>query len=422
MKGFKFHKLKLLALMAVLLLAALLFVIINDKTVNSSKLGPTPTVLISIDGFRHDYLTKYQPSQLIEIAKKGLTVEHFLPIYPSKSFPNHLSIITGSYSARHGIVHNRFYSKDKDKVYDKGAAAKDPSWITALPLWTLAEQQGLRSAVVFWPEAQARVAQVLPQDAIGWQRGVSDQQIINKIISFANRSRDTRPDLIVGYLSSIDFVGHTFGPDAPQMASAINQLNRGIGRLTQALAKLDHRVNLIIVSDHGMSDVSNAKALQWQKLIAPNNDLKVINGITQLMISARHGTEATAQLYRLRRQLVDRADGRYRVLTDDDLRKLSHKGANSADIICEAVMPYLFSDTQRLRPGRGNHGWDVNNNPDMAGFMVASGPSFKPNQYLDKAENIHLYPLLAHILGLRINHQIDGQLATLRPYLVENDG
>lgn len=381
------------------------------------KVRPVTTLLISIDGFGHDYLEKFQPPQLLAIAADGLRIKRFLPIYPSKSFPNHLSIITGSYSARHGLVHNKFYSNNKDKFYHKGAAGQDPSWLTALPLWTLAEQQGLHSAVIFWPEAEADIAQILPQDLVPWQRAVGDQFVIDKIVAMIDRPADLRPDLIVGYLSSVDSAGHEFGPDSPQVARTVLKLDRGIARLRAAITKLDRQVNLIIVSDHGMSDLSTARAIVWPQLISPNDQVKVVNGGTQLMITAQHGSDAGAELRRLRAQLVKNAGGRYRVLTDRDLTGLSHVGPNVADIICEVVAPHLFSATTTLGSGRGNHGWDVNNNPEMAGFLVAAGPGFKSGQLMASAENIHLYPLLAALLGLEIKQPIDGKLAVLAPYL-----
>ena len=375
------------------------------------------TLLISIDGFRHDYLDKYRPPELLTIANEGLRVSKLLPIYPSKTFPNHLSIITGKYAANHGIVHNEFYSKAKGKVYKKGSAAKDPSWINGLPLWLLAQEQGVRSAVVFWPEANAKLSIDLPQDIIKWHRGVSDKELIDKLINLLERAPQKRPQFIATYLSSVDMAGHAFGPNSKKLAQAVSYIDDQIARLRRQIKRLNLQVNLVIVSDHGMSDLSDAKKIIWSDLINPNEQVVVINAGTQLMISGKQHVNAQAELTRLKTQLQHQANGRYQVLEPNQLAELSYVGPNVADIICEVLPPYIFTDGMFSILSNGNHGWNVNNNPDMAGFMVASGPNFTANSVISATENINVYPLIATLLKLTIKHKIDGKLTVFAPHL-----
>lgn len=73
------------------------------------------------------------------------------PSYPSITFPNHYSIITGLYPSHHGLVDNIFYDPNRKEMYKIGSkTVTDGSWYGGLPLWGLAEKQGMVAASLFW--------------------------------------------------------------------------------------------------------------------------------------------------------------------------------------------------------------------------------------------------------------------------------
>jgi len=122
--------------------------IVPENTIN-------PVVLISLDGFRYDYIEKYQPPNLLALINTGVRAERMVPVYPSKTFPNHISIATGMYPSKHGIVHNEFYDRKLNDVYAMGKAFKQPKWMQGTPIWIHAERNGITSASYFWPESDS---------------------------------------------------------------------------------------------------------------------------------------------------------------------------------------------------------------------------------------------------------------------------
>jgi predicted AlkP superfamily pyrophosphatase or phosphodiesterase len=127
-------------------------------TANTAQPNSEQTVvLISIDGFRHDYIELHGAPNIEKIAQQGIRAEGLIPVYPSKTFPNHLSIVTGQYPSSHGIVDNNFYDTERKQHYRMGDGVKDSTWLTTLPIWNLAEFQGVKAATFFWPESEARI-------------------------------------------------------------------------------------------------------------------------------------------------------------------------------------------------------------------------------------------------------------------------
>jgi len=162
----------------------------------------TPTViLLSIDGFSYEYLEQYKPPNLLALANSG-TVAELLPVYPSKTFPNHLSIITGSYPINHGISNNSFYNPTLGKKYIKGAGKKNPAWLTAEPFWYVAMQQDIKAAVYFWPESE--VVGKTPTYNIPFNKKDSNKARFTQIIKWLELPAADRPRFIASYFSTVD--------------------------------------------------------------------------------------------------------------------------------------------------------------------------------------------------------------------------
>ncbi len=118
-------------------------------------------VLVSLDGFRWDYAKRDGATHLLALGRKGVWApEGMLPSYPSLTFPNHFTIVTGLYPEHHGLVANNFYDESKQARYgiSDPKAVTDGTWYTGVPLWSLAESQGMRAACIFWPGSEAEIA------------------------------------------------------------------------------------------------------------------------------------------------------------------------------------------------------------------------------------------------------------------------
>ena len=108
-------------------------------------------ILVSFDGFRHDYVEQIDAPNFKALMKKGAYAEALIPSFPSKTFPNHYSIVTGLYPGNHGLVDNSFYDPKRNELFElkNRQRATDPYYFGGTPLWQLARRKGLKSASFF---------------------------------------------------------------------------------------------------------------------------------------------------------------------------------------------------------------------------------------------------------------------------------
>lgn len=375
-------------------------------------------ILISIDGFANYYLEKYQPKNILALANSGVRAKALLPIYPSKTFPNHLSIVTGVYPANHGIIHNRFYRPDLKQHYYLGAGKDNPAWLTALPIWTVAEQQGVKTAIYFWPESETKIAGQLPSYYFPYQHNTPNITRINQLINWLKLPPNQRPQLLVSYFSTLDSAGHKYGPDSREVKQAIQDIDRLIGMLITRLEdEISQEVNIILVSDHGMANITPT-AIDVDNLITKTKSLKLINGQTQLFIYSNNAQDIEDAKTQLLAQ-PDKVKSKYRVYLKKEYPKhWQMKGKLRAipDLIVEAIIPATFR-YQNKDTGAATHGYDPLNNRDLDAIFIANGPSFNVKQVIEPFENIHIYPMLIEVLGLTNNHIVDGENKVLQPII-----
>lgn len=187
-------------------------------------------VLVSIDGLRWDYIEKHGAPNLKAMAERGVRAQKLIPVYPTKTFPNHISIITGLLPVNHGIVDNSFCDKArKNDCYSMGKALGDSTWVKGIPLWNLAKMQGLKSATYFWPESDALFNGMTPDYFYHYSKYSDYQSRVDQIIQWLSLPKAQRPRFIASYFSLVDSMGHEFGPDAPQTRDAVKQLDELMG-------------------------------------------------------------------------------------------------------------------------------------------------------------------------------------------------
>lgn len=377
----------------------------------------SPTVvMISLDGFRWDYLDKYPSPNLNAIAHHGVRAQQMRPAYPTKTFPNHISLITGLYPTHHGIVDNHFYDKERKEHYSMGDGGKDSTWISGIPLWDLAEMNSVKAATYFWPESDARINGMTPSYYYHYSKQARYEDRIQQIIRWLTLPSATRPHFIAGYFSLVDTNGHRFGPDAPETAAAVKRVDDMIGLLRAGLKQqVPYPVNLIVVSDHGMAAIDPNQVIDYQALPV-SDDFEIVNSSTRLMLYAKPGvTDAAIQAQG--KALAAVANHRYRWLTAKELAAQHYVDSpRIADIILETQAPRFFDKIPPYEAYTGGmHGYIYTK--DMGALFVAEGPAFKSGVVLPPFDNVDVYPLVAHILNLPLHSAIDGTLTPLLPAL-----
>ena len=375
-------------------------------------------VLVSIDGFRWDYLDWPQATNMRSIAAQGSRVTKLRTVNPSKTFPGHLSIATGLHPTQHGVIDNYFCRSDRSDCYSMGKGRKDPSWLAGIPLWTLVEQQGGRASTFFWPESDAPFANKLPTDYRAFDGRVPHRERVQQVVDWLSLPADQRPDLVTLYFSVVDSASHTYGPTAPATLSAIVEVDRQIAVLWQAIESLNLRegtdINLMLVSDHGMSEVDPNLFIDTNTLPRPKG-FKRVNGTTRVTYYQR---DPDADIDALSGALDRLSQDRWRRLSSRDLAERHfehHPGVG--DLIIETAPPRVFRrGGGRDADLRGMHGYPATVE-DMAAFLVAVGPDFQEGKVIPEAHQLDVYPVAATLLGLEVPDTIASDGGPLRAIL-----
>jgi predicted AlkP superfamily pyrophosphatase or phosphodiesterase len=383
---------------------------------NGSRQEQEPYVIfISADGFRHDLADKYQATHLLALRAGGIAAESMTPAYPSVTFPNHYSLATGLYPSHHGLVDNSFFDPAAGKRYSIGdrKAVEDSSFYGGTPLWVLAERQKLLSASFFWVGTEAPVDGVRPTYYYRFNNNISLDTRLKAVKDWLTMPPAQRPHLIFFYLSPVDHAEHLFGPDSKEAEDAVHIVDECIGKMTRIVDSLHLPVNYVFVSDHGMGAVDTL-----HPIVPPAIDtakFKIAFGGTMIHLYAKNKADIAPEYAALKASadgydvyLPDQTPARWHYTAADDLH---HR---IGDILLVAHFPRIFHDRGRMLAGE--HGYDPAI-PDMGATFYAWGPAFRQGVTIPAFENVNVYPLIAHILGLTIDQPIDGSLDRLRGVL-----
>jgi len=372
-------------------------------------------LLISFDGFRWDYTERGITPNMRQMAKEGVQALSFQPAFPSKTFPNHYSIVTGLYPQNHRLINNRFINPFNNERYQVGdsISVRNAKWYGGEALWETAQRQGVLSASFFWPGSEVNLSYRRPTYFKRYDGSVALEQRIEGIIKWLQLPGKKRPHLLFLYFSNTDTQGHRFGPNSPQINQAIRFLDRELGVLFKKLDKIGMKdsVNVILVSDHGMTRLLPKGLIKLQDIL--NNRKVRMTGYGPLVQFFTRSDKEKEALYRL---LSKHAKG-FNVYKKEEIPEYFHYSKNAfiGDIIAVANLGYSFirnndelKKVLKRRP-QGDHGYD-NHTLDMQGIFLACGPAFKVNYRCSTLWNIDVYPLVCKVLGLVPNQEIDGRL------------
>ncbi len=368
------------------------------------------TILVSIDGFHPDYLTPTATPNLSALAKAG-AMSAMRPSFPSVTFPNHYTLVTGLRPDRHGIVSNAMEDAarpgERFKLSDARQSLDPFWWDGAEPIWASAEKQGVRTATMFWPGSEVAIRGTRPSDWQRFDQSVSNPQRVAAIIDWLRRPAATRPKFLTLYFDTVDTAGHKYGPDAPETRAAAGEVDARIGDLVRELNALGQPANIIVTSDHGMAQVSAARVIKTETLV-PLADVNTLYDGPYLALSPLAGKTASVEAALLRPH--DHMEcWRKR---DIPARFAYGNHPRVPAILCLAETGWMVTsrpvDSKYLG---GAHGFD-NDAPEMRAIFIASGPAIVPQATLSTFDNVDVYPLLAKLIGIRPEPN-DGDATTL---------
>jgi predicted AlkP superfamily pyrophosphatase or phosphodiesterase len=383
-------------------------------------------VLVSLDGFRWDYAKHDGAVNLLALGRKGVWApEGMLPSFPSLTFPNHFSIVTGLYPEHHGLVANSFYDPAKQARYgmSDAKAVRDGSWYGGVPLWSLAEAQGMHAACLFWPGSEAEIAGHRPTWYAVFDNKTQatddvEQARIDDAVALLKMPEAERPHFITIYYSEPDHEGHEFGPDAAQTKAAVLKMDGMIGRLKKALDATKLPIDLVVVSDHGMVKEQGG----WINL-DEFADLSNFETAGPLLYGKTE--EDRVRVY----DKLKHASSQFVVYRRKDVPAGLDYNQNprEGDPVVIATGPYAIrahkpqGDRPDNPPEPGMHGFDPRRVSEMKASFFAIGPDIVAGKTVAPFENVNLYPWIAHMLGLQPG-KIDGSLNVLAGTLRDNGG
>jgi predicted AlkP superfamily pyrophosphatase or phosphodiesterase len=386
---------------------------------------PPVTILVSIDGFRADYLDRGVTPNLNALAKGGISAA-MRPSFPSKTFPNHWTLVTGVRPDRNGIVSNNMEAVERPGEKFTMEDSQDPFWWNAAePLWATAEKAHLRSATMFWPGSNVAWGGTMapawphpitggtrPEDWWPFDMAIDARQRVDGVIDWLRRPAETRPRFVTLYFDTVDTAGHTFGPAAPETTAAVRGVDAMIGRLVAGLRTLGQPANLVIVADHGMAETSWTRTIALDKVADPA-DYRLFESGPFASFYPVPGHEAALE------KALLRPHEHMQCWRKSDIPARFHYGANPRvpPYFCLAETGWLTVKTAPTREGdRGNHGWD-NMAPEMAALFVANGPGIRPAGKLASFDNVDVAPLIRDLLGLPVGTNLDGDDTPFRRVL-----
>jgi len=371
-----------------------------------SGAGQPYVVLVSLDGFRYDYAARDKARHLLAIRDAGAAARSLLPSFPSVTFPNHTSIITGLYPAHHGIVANGFFDPMRRAQFEVAKTAADGSWYGGTPLWVLAEQQHTRAAVEFWPGSDGVIDGTRPSYWTPFDDSVPAEKRMEQILAWLRLPEAQRPHFLALYLSDTDHAGHQYGPDALQTRQAVARVDQVVGKLWDAMQTLALPVNLIIVSDHGMV---NADRVVDLRRFADLSKVRVVSSGPVALVYAPD-EETREKVYRSLKGKSRDFDVYRREESPPEWHYTGNGRIGDLVVVAQQPCDLAASDTAARK---GNHGYDVRRVPAMQGIFYAIGQNIRAKARVDSVENVNVYPLVAKMLGLQLPENLDGSPAAL---------
>ncbi|XP_057211302.1 venom phosphodiesterase 1 [Triplophysa rosa] len=390
---------------------------VQDQCINMSSpqcpasFQKQPLLLVSLDGFRAEYLQTW--SSLVPVLDKmrkcGTSTPFMQAGFPSKTFPNHYSIVTGLYAESHGLVDNNMYDPMFDASFNLSNSEKDnPRWYQGQPIWNTVRYQGLKAGTFFWPGSDVAINGTFPDIYMNYNGKVPFEERVLTVLKWLQLPQDRRPDFLTLYLEEPDKSGHSFGPVSGGLITALQGVDRLMGQLMNGLKQLNlHRcVNIIIIADHGMEETSCDRKEVLQEFVGNINHLYVTEGPFG-RIRARDKTHTLDAAALVANMTCKRSEQQIKAYLKHHLPKRLHYANNKRiEDVAVLVQPrWLFERRQGSLTfcSGGDHGYD-NDVYSMQAMFLSLGPKFLFQTEVEPFSNIELYNLMCDVLEITPSH------------------
>ncbi|XP_066925443.1 venom phosphodiesterase 2-like [Clytia hemisphaerica] len=408
----RYRKLAIVIITLVILIAVVTtttIVLLKNNTGEAAKLkenidhsGRKISLLVSLDGFRAEYLTRGITPNLDKLASNGVRANFLRPAFPPKTFTNHYTIATGLYPESNGMVANNFYDPDLKDNFKIGPKAGESKWWLGEPIWVTANKSGLNTASFYWVGSEAEIKGIRPTFWKKFDASVPWSARVNQVIDWMKLPvNESRPEFITLYFEEPDKKGHKYGPLSPQVTEMIKKADQTIGDLMSKMHEnsLDNQVNVIVVSDHGMAEVDCRNNVTL--VDKTNTSLFYYQGLGSFSMLNSKDENDTSTIYNNLRCSSKNLNIYSKI--NDYMPKRFHftnsRRIGDVTIVPNAPWSVILKDNGRCYPDRGSHGFD-NLDEDMKAIFVASGPSFKEGYQFDHLFNIEIYNLLTDLLKI----------------------
>lgn len=361
-------------------------------------------LLVSFDGWRADYGSVAPTPNLDALARRGVRAQSLIPSFPSKTFPNHYTIVTGLYPQHHGIVANVMEDPAIGKRFTMSApTALDPRWWGGEPLWNTAQRQGLRSAAMFWPGSEVPIEGMRPTYWRPFDDDMPNDDRVKQVLDWLALSDEQRPSFVTLYFSDVDSAGHRYGPDSPQVKDAVARVDAMLGTVMSGVQRLGllSQTTIVVVSDHGMAALDESRVVFLDDYIdladvsvvdsSPVVALQPHDGRTESVYRALAGVHPAMHVY-----LREETPERFHYRDNPRIPPILALADAGWTITSHAAF-------ERERSAgtleKGNHGYDPLD-PTMRALFVAAGPRLRSGATVPPFENIHLYDFFCAVLGI----------------------
>ena len=360
-----------------------------------------------MDGLRYDYPEKSQSGGFSLLTSEGLVAESLIPVYQSTTFPTHVSMATGVHPDKHGIMHNSFYDKVKDDSYSYSPEA---NWIQIKPIWAYLEEKNIKTATYFWVGSETPWNGIdITYSKFPFSNSVSEESKIDQILDWLSLPDDKKPRLIMSWWHGIDSVAHKYGmKDKRVLKKFIDQDQHLLNLIDRIKAKrLWDKLTLIVVSDHGMTDISNLiniKQLLKQSEIKAKTSLGPAVG--HIFLEDKNDLKGAIEALQKNKFL--------KVKSKDDIHKdlkLNHP-TRTGDIVVLTKSPNMLVSRMNNDPPIGMHGYNPKVNKDMEGIFLAYGYKIKPNK-IGKVHQVDVAPTILNLLQVEIPDYMEGKVIKL---------
>ncbi|MEO6801194.1 MAG: ectonucleotide pyrophosphatase/phosphodiesterase [Rhodanobacter sp.] len=370
---------------------------------------PTPLLLISIDAYRYDYLERGLSPTLAMLAQSGVQAVSMQPSFPTLTFPNHYTLVTGLRPDGNGIVDNSMVDPrlGKFSMSNRKAVSDGRWWSEGTPIWVTADQHGLRTATMFWPGSEAEIHGYRPDYWKPFKQSVTADQRVDQVLAWLDLPPAKRPVFLTLYFDAVDHAGHKYGPESPQEDVALRVTDAALARLVKGLKQRDlfQRINVIVVSDHGMAAVPEPNSVLIDQLI-PLDQVQVVSTGTLAGFNPRSDSAADLANFAAIEKQLERPQRHMRCWDKSRVPARLHYGRNPRVPQLSCLANVHWRITTSTNPARlngslsvGNHGYD-NADPSMQAVFIAHGPAFRVGARVPAFPNVDVYPLMTHLLGL----------------------